>query len=172
MNSILNETINQTINQTANVTSTVAPNLFGLVVPITGSVTLDIYLISLIASLFITLVNKYIGDQAKIKALKAEMKEMRKKQKDIMKEKDPKKMQEFQQKMMAKSMENMKHSMNPKIMLTTMIPMLLLFGAVRVAYGSFGEFLDLGFTQFGWFGTYFCFSIINSILLKKLLDVA
>ena len=89
-----------------------------------------------------------------------------------MKENNPAKMKEFQQKMMAKSMENMKHSMNPKIMITTMIPMLLLFAAVRTAYGGFGEFLNLGFTQFGWLGTYICFSILNSIIVKKILDVA
>ena len=170
MTQVINQSINETINQTVQNLTNI--QFLGMGVPYSGNIILDIYLISLVAAVFITLVNKYMTDQTKIKALRSEMKELRKKQQEVLKKKNPKEMQEFQQKMMAKSMENMKHSMNPKIMLTTMIPMLLLFGAVRVAYGEFGEFLDLGFTQFGWLGTYICFSILNSIIVKKILDVA
>lgn len=137
----------------------------------TMSPILDIFLISLAGSLFVTLVNKYLSDQVKIKALREEMKELRKKSKEVMM-KDPKKAQIIQQQMMQKSLENMKHSMNPKIMLTTMIPMLLLLGFVKKYYSPFGEFLNLGFTTFGWLGSYIVFSIISSIILKKLLDVA
>ena len=168
----MNETINQTISA---VTSSGVPDnvtMWGVSIPFTGSVILDIFLISLIGSLFITIVNKYMSDQVRIKALREEMKELRKQQKKLLKEKDTKKLQEFQQKMMAKSLENIKHSLNPKIMLITMVPMLFLFAGVRMAYLPFGEFLNLGFTQFGWLGTYIVFSIINSILLKKILDVA
>ncbi len=165
----MNETLNQSINVTAQA---VQDTLIGSIVPFTGSLTADIFLISLVGSLFVTLVNKYLSDQVKIKALRLEMKELRKQQREFM-TKDPKKAQKVQQEMMKKSMENMKHSMNPKIMLTTMLPMLFLFALVRQYYSQFGEFFNfLGFTHFGWLGTYIVFSIINSIVLKKLLDVA
>ena len=86
--------------------------------------------------------------------------------------KDPKKAQALQQEIMAKNLENMKHAMNPKIMLVTMVPLILVFSLVRTLYGHMGEFLNLGFTTFGWLGTYILFSLINSIIMKKLFDVA
>lgn len=169
---MINETINKTLNETINQTATQMPLLFGHTLPITNSLVLDIYLITLVTSLFVTLVNKYLGDQENIKRLRGEMKEL---QKEIRKHaiKDPKKAQALQKEMMKKNMENMKHAFNPKIMFTTMIPMSTMFIYVRAAYGPFGEFFNfLGFTHFGWLGTYLVFSIINSILLKKILDVA
>ncbi len=161
---VINESINQSVSQTILV--------LGQNIPFTGSYTLDIYVITLVASLFITLVNKYLSDQVAIKALKQEMKESQKKMRKIM-AKDPKKAQVLQQEHMKKSFEMMKHTMNPKIMLVTMIPMMAMFFYVRALYGPFGEFFNfLGLTTFGWFGTYLIFSIINSIILKKILDVA
>lgn len=86
--------------------------------------------------------------------------------------KDPQKAQAIQQEMMKKSFESMKHAMNPKVLIITMIPMLLLIGLVKNLYSPFGDILNLGFVQFAWLGTYIVFSIIWSIALKKLLDVA
>ena len=77
--------------------------------------------------------------------------------------KDPKKAQVLQQQIMKKNLENMKHVMNPKIMIITMIPMLLLFFVIRTNYAHFGVMLNLGFTEFEWLGTYITFSILNSI---------
>ncbi|MDA3855731.1 MAG: hypothetical protein PF569_05705 [Candidatus Woesearchaeota archaeon] len=164
----MNETINETINQTIQK----IPELFGSTLPVTSSPILDIYLITLLTSSFITLVNKYMSDQTKIRALKVEMKDLRKEHRELM-IKDPKKAQKIQQAMMKKNLENMKHTMNPKIMIITMLPMLFLIGILRQYYGPFGEFFNfLGFTMFGWLGTYIVFSIINSLILKKVLDVA
>lgn len=169
----MNETINQTINQTIQK----IPELFGSTLPVTSSPIFDIYLITLMTSLFITLVNKYLSDQTKIRALKEEMKELRKSHREFM-VKDPKKAQKIQQEMMKKNMESMKHTMNPKIMLTTMLPMIFLIGILRQYYGPFGLITDFGFgfwflwQPWGWLGTYIFFSMINSILLKKVLDVA
>ena len=65
----MNETLNETITQT------VAPLLAGNSIPLTTSPIMDIFLIALVGSLFTTLVNKYMTDQVKIKALKKDMKE-------------------------------------------------------------------------------------------------
>jgi uncharacterized membrane protein (DUF106 family) len=162
----MNESLNESV--TALATSS---DLFGTTLPLTGNPALDIFCISLLGALFVTLVNKYLSDQIKIKALRAEMKELQKKMRKQM-SKNPEKAKQMQQEIFKKNLENMKHAFNPKIMLITMLPMLLLFFFIRSHYGGFGEFLDLGFTQFGWLGTYIVFSIINSIALKKILDVA
>jgi len=162
----MSEIINQTINET------IVPLLMGkYTIPLTSTPTVDIFLLALIGALFTTLVNKYMNDQVKIKALRADMKGLQKKVREMMK-KDPKKAQILQKEIMKKNFENMKHTMNPKIMMTTMIPMLVLFFFIRKHYSHFDVILNLGFTQFGWLGTYIVFSIIASIFLKKVLDVA
>lgn len=165
----MNETLNQTVSV---ITNTTIPTFLGHTVPITISPLIDIYLITLITSLFITLVNKYLSDQVKIKSLRVEMKELQKKMKKTMK-KDPSKAQELQKEIMKKNFENMKHAFNPKIMIITMIPLMFVFLTVKNTYSPFGEFFNVfGLTTFGWLGTYIVFSLINSILLKKVLDVA
>lgn len=162
----MTEIINQTINET------VVPLLLNKYsLPISSSPVIDIFVLALIGALFTTLVNKYMNDQVKIKALRAEMKGLQKKVREVMK-KDPKKAQVLQQEIMKKNLENMKHVMNPKIMIITMIPMLFLFFIIRTYYSQFGVILNLGFTEFAWLGTYITFSILNSIVLKKVLDVA
>lgn len=148
------------------------PTFLGKTIPFTNiSPVLDIYLISLFLSLYITLINKKFTDQIKIKALREEMKQLRLKHKETML-KDMKKAQKIQQEMMQKNLENLKQTMNPKIMLLTMFPALILFPIIRKYYLPLGEFFNLGFTSFGWLGTYVLFSLINSIILKKILDVA
>ena len=63
--------------------------------------------------------------------------------------------------------------MNPKVMLVTMIPTLLILSLVAKAYSPLGEFFPVfNWWTWGWLGTYIFFSILNSILLKKVLDVA
>lgn len=166
MNQTLNETLNQTVTQ----------NLYlGQTFPITTYPALDIFIITFFVALFITIINKYMTDQVRIKALREEMKTLQKKFKDTM-AKDPAKAQKIQQEIMKKSFENMKLSMNIKVMLITMLPILLVFSFVAKAYGPFGEFLHLipfwEWTNWGWLGTYIFFSIINSMILKKVLDVA
>lgn len=169
MNSTLNETLNQTLNESLTQTNA---TLMGYSAPFTTGPTLDIYIITLFVALFITLVNKYMSDQVKIKALRKEMKDLQKKMRKEM-AKDPQKAQKIQKEIMKKNMENMKHAMNPKIMLITMVPIFIVFTFVGRLYGDSGQFFNfLGWWTWGWLGTYIFFSIINSILLKKLLDVA
>jgi len=173
----MNDTINQTLNQTiiSNINDTTNSSLLfmGQTFPITSSPTYDIILITIVAALFITLVNKYLSDQVKIKALRSEMKDLQKKMRKLM-SKDPAKAKKMQGEIMKKNMENMKHAMNPKIMLITMVPLLGVFMFVSKYYSQFGEFFTPfnGFVMWGWLGTYIFFSIISSIIMKKVLDVA
>ena len=167
----INETALLVLNNTTDLICN-GSSIGGMEVPITGYLTFDIFLITLVASLFITIVNKYLSDQVAIKALKKEMKVNQKKMRKLM-TKDPQKAQKMQKEHMGKSMQMMKHTMNPKIMLITMGPMMIMFFYVRTIYGPCGEFFNFfGMTTFTWFGTYLTFSIINSIIMKKLLDVA
>jgi len=75
--------------------------VIGLSIPFTGSAVIDIFFITLFTSLFITLVNKYLGDQVRIKALRKEMKSLQKEMRATM-TKDPKKAQAMQKEMMKK----------------------------------------------------------------------
>jgi uncharacterized membrane protein (DUF106 family) len=148
------------------------PASIGLSIPITGYLTLDIFCITLLGSLFVTLVNKYLTDQVKIKALRKEQKQLQKKMRKMM-ETDPKKAQAMQKELFAKNLEAMKQMMRPKILIVQMLPMLLLLLLVKAVYSQFGEFFNVfGLTTFGWLGTYITFSLINSLVLKKVLDVA
>ncbi len=173
MSEILNQTMNQTLNQTiTTATNDVINTFLGHTIPVTGNPIYDIYILTLIISLFITLVNKYMSDQKKIKALRAELKILQKKMRKEM-AKDPKKAQIMQKEIMKKNFENMKYAFNPKIMLITMVPLMFIFISVRQFYSPFGDILNVfGLTTFGWLGTYIIFSIINSMILKKVLDVA
>ena len=164
--------MNETINQTATQATAEVATLFGHSAPFTNSPTIDIFLITVVVALFITLVNKYMTDQVAIKALRKEMKSMQKNMRELMR-KDPKQAQALQKKIMKKNFENMKHAMNPKVMIITMIPILIVFTLVGKLYGSFGEFFTpFDLVAWGWLGSYIFFSIINSILMKKVLDVA
>ena len=140
-------------------------------IPFTGYPSLDIFIITLVICLFTTLINKYMTDQVKIKALRLEMKQLNKKMRETIKE-DPEKAQEIQREIMKRNMNNFKESFKPKILLITLIPLLVVFYFIKELYGPFGEFFPLIFTEFGWLGTYMIFSIINSLLIKKILDVA
>lgn len=167
----MNETLNSTLELT-NQTLTNVSQVMGINLPVSGSPLMDIILITLITSLFITLVNKKFSDQVKIKALRAEMKELQKKMRKQM-AKDPKKAQALQKKIMEKNMENFKHAFNMKVMMITMIPMMFVFLFLGRYYSVFGEFFTpVSFISWGWLGSYLLFSIVWSIVLKKVLDVA
>ena len=90
--------INET-NQTVQV-------VLGHTLPLTATPTFDIYIITLVVSLFMTLTHKYMSDQIAIKALRAEMKVLQKKMRKVM-SKDPKKAQMLQKEIMKKNLENM-----------------------------------------------------------------
>ena len=71
----------------------------------------NLMILSLILTVFITLVYKYVTDQELMKSLKAEIKVIQKEMKQF--KEDPKKVMEIQKKAMEKNMKYMMHSFKP-----------------------------------------------------------
>lgn len=85
---------------------------------------LGIGLISILISLVITIVYKYVTDQNLMKSLKTEMKALQKEMKEL---KDhPEKAMKVQKQAMETNMKYMMHSMKPTLF--TMLPIILIFG--------------------------------------------
>ena len=120
--------------------------------------------ISFVLTFLITLSYKYMTDQELMKSVKAEMKEIRKQMKEF--KDDPSKVMELQKKSMDKSMVQMKNSFKP--MLITFIPLIIIFGWLRGVYAEeVVKFLWID----SWLWIYIIFSIIFSIIVRKLLKV-
>jgi len=114
-----------------------------------------IILFSLAVSLAITIVNKFMINQEKMKEIKAKQKAL---QEEMKKNKDnPAKMMEIQKELMSHMGASMKHSFKP--MLITFIPLLLLFGWLR---GIFSPVLS------SWIWYYIIASIASSLIFRKL----
>lgn len=171
LNTTMNETMNQTINSTLQNVSQVDPTFIIFQTPFSTSPLIDILIISIIAALFTTLLNKYLTDQVAIKALRKEMKEKQKNMREMMKT-DPKKAQAMQGDIMKKNMEVFKHSFNIKIMVITLLPLLYIFTEIRAGYMHYDTILNLGFVSFGWLGSYIILTIVASLIIKKALKVA
>ena len=119
----------------------------------------SIIAISFLVTLFMTLVTKKFTDQNRMKELKGIQKACQIKIKDS--KGDMKKQSEIQKEMMACSMELMKHSFKP--MIFTFLPLIFLFWWIR------GVYTDI---LAGWIWWYIGASIVSSIILRKVLDVA
>ena len=119
----------------------------------------SIIAISFLITLFMTLVTKKFTDQNRMKELKEIQKACQIKIKDS--KGDMKKQSEIQKEMMACSMELMKHSFKP--MIFTFLPLIFLFWWIR------GVYTDI---LAGWIWWYIGASIVSSIILRKVLDVA
>ena len=133
------------------------PNPFGLL------------LISTILTGLITLIYKYASDQAAMKALKEEIKAI---QQDVKRLKDqPDKVLEKNKLAMEKNMKYMMHSMKP--MLITFIPIIFVFGWLRTYYTGLGNpvVLSIGTVNLTWIWAYILFSIVTSLILRKLMKV-
>ncbi len=126
---------------------------------------LNLLVISFILTGLITLAYKYLTDQNKMKQLKAEMKEM---QEEMKKHKDnPSKVMALQKDAMKKNMEYMKHSFKPTLF--TFIPIIIIFSWLRGYYEGLGNpdvFLGLS-----WLWSYLIFSVIISIVLRKIMKI-
>ena len=93
---------------------------------------LALFLMSFLISLGITLVYKWVTDQALMKTIKDDLSAMQKK---IKEHKDnPKRMMELQKEMMDKNFKYMSHSLKPTLF--TFIPLILIFGwlSANLAY--------------------------------------
>ncbi len=83
-----------------------------------------IFIVSLIVSLIITFVYKWMTDQELMKTLKGDVKTMQKEMKAL--RDNPEKMMKVQKKAMEKNMKYMMHSLKPT--LVTFIPLIIIFG--------------------------------------------
>jgi uncharacterized membrane protein (DUF106 family) len=115
----------------------------------------SIVIIALIVSFFVTLVNYFVLDKDKLRAIKVRQKEL---QAEMKNHKDnPTKMMELQKELMGHTMEAMKHSMKP--MLITWIPIILFFGWIRSVFGA-------EWTALIWY--YLIASLVGSLIFRKL----
>jgi uncharacterized membrane protein (DUF106 family) len=124
----------------------------------TASPKISIGIFSVIVTLISTLVQKKFTDQEHLKSLKKRQKEI---QKEIKKTKEPSVMQELNAEMLQLTGVMFKKSMKP--MFVTMIPFLLLFVWLRGVYSP---------VLSSWIWYYIGYSVVASILLRKVLKVA
>ena len=119
--------------------------------------------ISFLLTLLITIAYKYLTDQKFLKKAKAELKELQKEIKEL--KHNPTRMMEKQKELMQKNMKLMGHSLKPSLF--TLLPLIIIFSWLRSTYAPMGKIL------FGlsWIWVYIIFSIIFSLILRKILKV-
>ena len=126
-----------------------------------SSPKISIAVFSLIVTFISTLAQKYFTDQEHLKALKKRQKEI---QAEIKKAKEPSLMQELNAEMLELTGLMFKSSMKP--LFVTIIPFLILFAWLRGIYG------DPDVLGGSWIWYYLGYSIVASIILRKILKVA
>lgn len=124
----------------------------------TANPKISIAVFSVFVTLISTLVQKHFTDQEHLKVLKKRQKEI---QAEIKKAKEPSVMQELNSEMMSLTGIMFKKSMKP--MFVTMIPFLLLFMWLRSVYDPILDY---------WIWYYIGYSVLASIVLRKVLKVA
>jgi len=121
-------------------------------------------LISFIITIIVTVAYKYLTDQEVMKSLKAEMKELQKQVKEA--KDDTHKMTELNKKSMEKNLQYMMKSFKPTFF--TLIPILIIFSWLRNVYNG----LELNFLGINsWIWVYIIFSVVFSLVLRKLMRV-
>src|SRR3989338_3146270 len=118
----------------------------------------NLLFLSLLITLVMTLLYKFLTDQKLMKELKDEMKKL----KD-----NPEKMMEVQKKAMEKNMKYLFQSLKPTLI--TFIPILIIFEWIRQYYLGIGS-PDVLF-GLSWIWIYILASILFSLGLRKLLKV-
>ncbi len=119
-----------------------------------------VILAALLVSLFVSLVNYFVLDKAKMHEIKQKQKSL---QEEMKKHKDnPQKLMELQKEMFSHMGETMRHSIKP--MLFTFIPLILLFPMLR----SILLTTEIAKTWFWW---YLVSSFIGSMIFRKLLKL-
>jgi len=116
-------------------------------------------IVSVIVTLISTLAHKWLTNQEHMKNLKKRQKEIQKELKGC---KDECKMKELNAEMLKMTGVMMKASFKP--MFVTIIPFLLLFGWLRGIY--------VPLMGNGWIWYYLGFSVVASIILRKVMDVS
>ena len=124
---------------------------------IQNSPRIAIIILSLIVTVFITVVTYFMTDRVRMKEIKTKQKALRA---EIKKYKhDPTKMMELNKQMMEDMPEQLKHSFKP--MLVTIIPLLILLGWLR------STFADTAIAS-TWIWWYIGSSIVFSMSLRKI----
>ena len=111
---------------------------------------------------------KFFTNQKIMKSLKEDTEYFKKEMQKF--KNDPQKLIEIQKKSMETSLKYLKHSLPAT--LVTLLPLLLIFGWLRQTFPSEQILLILPFgINLGWLGSYILFSIIFSIILRKILKI-
>ena len=119
----------------------------------------SIAIFSVIVTLISTLAQKWLTNQEHLKSLKKRQKEI---QRELKKTKEPSVMQELNSEMLKLTGLMFKSSMKP--LFVTMIPFLILFVWLRGVY--------VPVMGNGWIWYYLGYSVLASIVLRKVLKVA
>lgn len=138
---------------------------------------ISILSISIVLNLILILVYKKLINQQKYNELKKRQKELRAKMKEASKNKDITKMNDIQKELLKISAENMKITMKPTIII--MIPLLIFFWILGKIYTSagigniiyWGKDLPIIHEGAGWLLCYIIFSLISSIVFRKIFKV-
>ena len=93
---------------------------------------LSLFLISFIISLAVTIIYKYVTNQAVLKSIKEELKDLQKLSREAQKAGDTKKMNEINKKLLQKNALYMKHSMRSTLI--TIIPLFLVYAWLGAHY--------------------------------------
>ena len=118
---------------------------------------ISVILAALLISFFISLVNFFVLDKARMHEIKGKQKAL---QEEMKKHKDnPQKLMELQKEMFSHMGETMRHSLKP--MLITFIPLIILFPILRNVLLT----TEIAKTWFWW---YLVSSLIGSIIFRKL----
>ncbi len=127
-----------------------------------------ILLLSIILSLFVTLVYRFATDQVLMKELKKDLAKYQEQMK--LHKNDLQKMTEIQKQAMQVNTRYMKQSFKP--MFITLIPFFIIFAWLKGIYGT-TIVIPLSFWpgHLGWVGVYIIFSLIYSSVLRKILNI-
>lgn len=121
--------------------------------------------ISFLLTLIVTLSYKYLTNQTEMKELKGTLKKLQEEYKAFSGQEQKK--NEIRQQMLEKNMKYMIAGFKP--MLFTLIPLLLIFSWLNGYYTSIGN--PKVFIGLSWIWTYIIFSIVFSLVLRKILKV-
>jgi len=133
----------------------------GIIELMQGNPRISIAVFAFLVSFFISIIQKYFGNQKRLKEIRARQKELQ----QLMKENrdDHEKVMEFQKEMFSYVGESFKHSFKP--LLITMIPILVFFWWLR---GIFAPTEIAG----TWIWYYIGFSMVFGMVLRKILRLA
>ena len=122
-----------------------------------------ILFIALFITLFTTFIYKYSTNQVLLKRVREETQSI---QKQLKETKDIDKVKILHAQMQQHSIDSLKQNLKP--MLFTFIPTALVYFWLSTQFATSGKIL---FGVIGWLGTYILFTLLSSLLLRKLLKV-